>query len=237
MVFPALTISHLFKSYGSQPVIRDFSMQIYPQERIALFAPSGCGKSTLMHILCGILQPDSGGFLFHENDQPVTLFQEPRLFSHLTVEENIFLPYRVKRESIGSEIIAEYQQWVSVCGLEGCEKQYPFQLSGGMKQKTAFIRSALSHPSFFLMDEPLRSVDIRSKIKIMSFFLQQYPSLPLLFTTHLPDDIFLLATSVMTVDGPLLSNPQKKGLSAFQSAYYPDLFSKISQSMAHEQTN
>lgn len=217
MVSDLLTIRHLIKKYHTQTVIDDLSFSVQAGERVALFAPSGAGKTTLIHILSGLEASDGGSYAFAADCKPVTLFQETRLFPHLTVEENIFLPFQVQSRAISSTYWGLYQQWLEVCGLQNYTKHYPCQLSGGMKQKVALIRGMLENPRFILMDEPFSSIDHRSKNRILEHILHINPQVTLLFVTHQVEEIPSFAQSVLYFQSMCLKQPVKVDAAAFSS--------------------
>lgn len=221
-----LEVNNLCKEYHSHQVIRHLSFEICRGDRVALFAPSGAGKTTLIRILAGLEPMTGGNFKFHGPD-PAILFQEPRLFPYLTVEENILLPYRVQKSPISIKVKREYQQWLEVCELTHFTNQYPYQLSGGMKQKTALIRGLLDHPSFILMDEPFQSIGPASKAAIINHIKATNPEITLIFTTHNTEEIPLLAQSVLFFKTNNLSFPANLSVPHFQSlfseSYFPPL--------------
>lgn len=207
------------ESFGLPAVVDHFNLEINLGERLALFAPSGTGKTTLFHILNGLIEADQGEFAFANGIHPVTIFQDPRLFAHLTVEENILLPLRVKRITPDRTYLQSLEEWLERCGLQTARRKYPWQLSGGMKQKTAFLRGILDKPNFLLMDEPLRSVDIRAKSAIYQALIPYLQGSTIFFTTHLAEDISLLASDVLLMEGENLSQPRRFSVEAFQNLY------------------
>jgi ABC-type nitrate/sulfonate/bicarbonate transport system ATPase subunit len=191
-----LTVSHLNKRFGEQSAIVDLSFSVPRQARMAIFAPSGSGKTTLLQILARLEQPDSGNFRV-DDSCPVVIFQEPRLFPHLTVDENIFLPYRVRQEPVGEQTRQDYEAWLRVCELESFRQHFPHQLSGGMKQKVALIRGLLAKPSFVMMDEPFQSIGRQAKKEIIRHLLATNPGLAMLLVTHDPEEVQLLTHFAM----------------------------------------
>jgi NitT/TauT family transport system ATP-binding protein len=182
---------------------------------MAIFAPSGAGKTTLIKILAGIESADSGRFILADT-APVTLFQEPRLFPFLTVEENIFLPFKIAGRSVDSEVQRRYQTWLEVCELKAFMQHYPYQLSGGMRQKVALIRGLLGKPRFVMMDEPFQSINGASKQAIIAHIIETMPELSILFVTHIAEEIPLLAQTVLYFPSPWLSRSERLPASALQ---------------------
>jgi NitT/TauT family transport system ATP-binding protein len=211
-----LSVRHLYKQFAGHRVIDDLSFDLGWNERLALFAPSGSGKTTLINILAGLEPYDGGSFTLQES-APVTIFQEPRLFPYLTVEENIFLPFKVQKQPIPAAIWSSYHQWLEVCRLLDCVKQYPYQLSGGMKQKVALVRGLLGQPRFVMMDEPFQSIDRESKRAIMAHLQRAYPQTALLFVTHQAEEIPEIAQSVLYFQSPRLWQASILDTAAFQA--------------------
>jgi ABC-type nitrate/sulfonate/bicarbonate transport system ATPase subunit len=191
-----LSIQNLTKRFGTQIVIKNLSFSIQRGNRVTLFAPSGSGKTTLINILSHLDRQFEGSFDLTAR-KPATIFQEPRLFPYMTVQENIFFPFRVQQTPITPAIQSQYDQWLSICDLTEYVAHYPYQLSGGMKQKVALIRSFLTAPDFVMLDEPFKSLDIASKNRIIRHILQQYPDVTMLFVTHNLDEIPVLTRSLM----------------------------------------
>lgn len=193
-----LAVTNLTKRFGRSlpPVIERLTFAIPEGGRVTIFGPSGAGKTTLINILTRLDHVYEGDFALAAQ-RPCTIFQEPRLFPHMTVAENITLPARIRGVSFTPELLAQYQRWLEVCDLAPYLSHYPYQLSGGMKQKTALIRGFLTGPDFVMMDEPFKSIDIRSKQAIIRHITDTYPGLTILFVTHTVEEIPLLTESVL----------------------------------------
>jgi ABC-type nitrate/sulfonate/bicarbonate transport system ATPase subunit len=201
-----LDVNQLSKAYQSVPVIQDLSFSLNAGERLAIFAPSGAGKTTLLRILAGLERADQGEFTLQEL-VPVVLFQEPRLFPFLTLEQNIFLPFEAQQRKITPQIRKAFQHWLEVCDLAECTRLYPWQCSGGMKQKAAIIRAMLGSPRLVLLDEPFQSIGGEAKSAVINHLVQTNPDLSALFITHIPDEIPLLAHSVLFFHQQQLTHP------------------------------
>ena len=191
-----LEVNKLEKSFMGQNVIQDFSLVIRRGERVALCAPSGAGKTTLLRIIAGLEKLDAGSVRLEERSTAV-VFQEPRLFPFMTVEENIFLPFHVGNRKTDPTVYNRFQEWMDVCELAGYEKHYPWQLSGGMKQKTALVRALLGCPAFLLMDEPFQSIGSQNKQEIIQYLLANHPEITVLFITHNQEEVPMLAHRVV----------------------------------------
>jgi ABC-type nitrate/sulfonate/bicarbonate transport system ATPase subunit len=180
-----LQVQELSKSFHGRAVIDRLSFSMAHGERLALFAPSGAGKTTLVKILTGLDAPEHGTFHL-EASAAATVFQEPRLFPFLTVEENIFLPFQARGEAISAATREEYQRWLHVCELCDATRRYPYQLSGGMKQKVSLIRALLRRPDFLILDEPFQSIGGAARQTIIDHLLACQPDISLLLITHSP---------------------------------------------------
>ena len=200
-----LEVSQLSKQYQGFPVIRKLSFSLNAGERLAIFAPSGAGKTTLLRILAGLETADSGEYRLAD-PAPAVIFQEPRLFPFLTLEENIFLPFKAQHKQVTPQVQKEYRQWLEICDLGESVKQYPYQLSGGMKQKAAIIRTMLGNPPLVFMDEPFQSIGAEEKNRMIAHLLTTMPNLAALFISHIADEIPLMADSVLVFQQQILAD-------------------------------
>lgn len=222
MIPECKVITHdLSKSYDSQPIIQSLSITLSKGERAAVFAPSGAGKTTLIKLLAGLETPSSG-FLHVNDDRPAVIFQEPRLFPYMTVEENIRLPWKVRNTPWTEQARIEFYEWLDICELLDSKDRYPYQLSGGMRQKTALIRGLLEHPTLALMDEPFQSIGQSSKNRIIGHIRKNNPEMAILLVTHNADEIPVLTDWVYFFVSSRLVSPIKTTSQQFQG-----LFEKI----------
>ncbi len=222
-----LSVEGLTKRYGAQIVIENLSFSVNKGARVTVFAPSSAGKTTLINILAGLDRDYEGSFRL-EAGQPVTIFQEPRLFPYMTVEENIFLPARIRRVPVTGSLRSAYERWLEVCDLPPFAHHYPYQLSGGMKQKVALIRGYLTEPDFVMMDEPFKSIDLSAKQAIIRHILDAYPQVTVLFVTHAIEEVPLLTESLLLFKTnrlaeyrvhPLVHDEAQKGVDLMEAIY------------------
>lgn len=159
-----LTVEGISKSFKNksavQTVLKDLSFIVREGQFVTLLGPSGCGKTTLLTIIAGF-QAASGGRVRINGVQVNRpgpdrgfVFQNYALFPWMTVRENILFPMKQRRVP-ARERQKRLQELLAMAQLEGKEKLYPHQLSGGMKQRVAFIRALAGRPEVLLMDEPL----------------------------------------------------------------------------------
>lgn len=208
-----LKVRNLNKHYKNQVVIHDLSFAIGPGARVCIFAPSGAGKTTLIHILSGLDEAFTG-MVETTARRRCTVFQDPGLFWYKTVAENIRYPLSLTRMPFEGEIRERYREWLAVTGLSAAEHRYPYQISGGMKQKTALVRAFLPHPDLVLLDEAFSWMDLESKQAIMAHIQSRYPETTLLMATHGLDEISAMAQTVWAFRERRLSRYQNIPISS-----------------------
>ncbi len=161
-------IKNVSKTYESDSnkilALENINFSVEDNDFICIVGPSGCGKSTLLRIIVGLEKPSSGEVLFKgeviapDNPKVSMVFQNFALFPWLTVKENIELALApmIAGEKEKEKIACKY---VSAVGLDGFERVYPRELSGGMKQRVGFARALAVEPVLLCMDEPFSSLD------------------------------------------------------------------------------
>jgi molybdate transport system ATP-binding protein len=181
----------------------------------ALFGRSGCGKSTLISLIAGLLEPDAGRVTIGDDvlvdcDRRLAVdarhrrigvvFQDARLFPHLTVLGN--LRYGAKRVPPGSSQIVRFDEVVTLLGLETLVARRPHELSGGEKQRVALGRALLSQPRLLLLDEPLSSLDIARREDVLPYLerLRDTFAIPIVYVSHQFDEVLRLASRVVLLD-------------------------------------
>jgi ABC-type sugar transport system ATPase subunit len=186
-----IEVKNLSKSFGEEKVLKDLSFSHQEHQTLSILGESGSGKSTLLKIIAGLLDEFSGDILVDDRSiaklKPqdrgaVYLYQEPLLFPHLNVEQNIAFGLRIKDEDT-ERVAAETTQQLK---LTGQEKKYPNQLSGGQKQRVAFGRAFIIHPKILLLDEPFASLDpgTRQEMQILFKEIAEQEKITSLFVTH-----------------------------------------------------
>lgn len=172
-----LKIENINKTYINKEkvnhVLKDISIEINKGEFVTLLGPSGCGKTTLLSIIAGFNKPDSGKIFVEgkEESKPGIsrgfVFQNYALFPWLTIRKNIEFPLKEARLSKDA-IRTRADELLNLAGLRSHENQYPHEISGGMKQRTALIRALANKPKVLLMDEPLGALDMRMRQNLQS---------------------------------------------------------------------
>ncbi len=241
-----LKTSHISKSFDGKKIIENISIILRDQEIVSLLGVSGVGKTTLFHIISGLIEPDEGNVFL--SGQDITgkpgyisyMLQKDLLLPYKTIEENVALPLIIsglkKRESL-KKILPYFSQF----GLEGTEKKYPHQLSGGMRQRAALLRTYLYSKGVILLDEPFSALDTITKASMHQWYLNMMEQIHLstLFITHdieeairLSDRIYLLSGSPGRITKELLISEKKPRGADFhlteQFLYYKkEIFSSI----------
>ena len=156
---------------GETTVLEDFSLTVQPGELVALLGPSGCGKSTVLSLAAGLIAPDAGRVSLrgHRISGPPKrmgyMLQRDHLFEWLTVRQNALLGVRVRQRPTQRQ--REYiEQLMRSCGLADFADSYPSQLSGGMRQRAALVRTLAVEPEFLLLDEPFSALDAQTRIQL-----------------------------------------------------------------------
>ena len=151
-----LELKDVSLSFGALEVLRGASLALEQGERIAITGPSGCGKTSLLHVIAGLLHPDSG-LVRNRAARTGCVFQEPRLLPWLTAEENVRLVLPDAHHGEDSAV------WLSRFGLSDAADKLPAELSGGMQQLVSLARALVCAPDLLLLDEPFKALDAAAK--------------------------------------------------------------------------
>jgi NitT/TauT family transport system ATP-binding protein len=201
-------VSHAYGGgYGGAPlvpVLEDIEFSVRPGEFVALIGPSGCGKSTLLHMIGGLLRPKTGQVRY--DGRPIVgvntdvgyMTQRETLLPHRTVEANVALPLKFRhmdKAKVDREVAATLLQ----VGLDGFNRAYPGQLSGGMRSRAMIARTLVYHPRTLLMDEPLGALDALLRQRMQDWFLDLWSrdSPTVLYVTHEIEEALLLADRIL----------------------------------------
>ncbi len=168
-----LKISNISKSFQNKEgkkelAVDDISFDVYDGEFLVLLGPGRCGKSVLLNMIAGLMEPDVGKValdgeeITQPNPQMGMVFQKTGLLPWLTVMDNITFGPRQRGEN--RKIYTERaQKYIDMVGLTGFEKSYPYQLSGGMKQRVGIARAYANEPKILIMDEPFGALDAQTR--------------------------------------------------------------------------
>jgi ABC-type nitrate/sulfonate/bicarbonate transport system ATPase subunit len=190
--------------YDGRRVLEAVSLSIRRDEIVTVLGPSGCGKTTLLNIVAGFLQPSSGVALVSGREirgpgpDRGVVFQSYALFDWMTVLDNITFSLSCAGRP-RSEQLEVAQRMVQLVGLAGSEKAYPYQLSGGMKQRCGLARVLASNPSVMLMDEPFAAVDVQTRETLQEEILriQAATGCTILFITHSIEEAVFLGHRIL----------------------------------------
>jgi ABC-type nitrate/sulfonate/bicarbonate transport system ATPase subunit len=188
----------------STHVLNDISLKVGDGEFVCLLGPSGCGKSTLLNAMAGFLSPTSGeikvsGEVVRKPDpRRIFVFQERGVFPWLTVEGNIGFGLSKLPRAEREQRIAHY---VKMVGLEGFERTYPQELSGGMKQRLEVARALAVNPDMLLLDEPFGALDSITRLIMRGELLRIWEAerKTIVFVTHDIDEAVQLADRVVVM--------------------------------------
>ena len=203
-----LEVQNISKSFDGKPVLQDISIELNRGELVCLLGVSGGGKTTLFNVISGLLRPDLGRVLLDGNDitnQPGQLsymLQKDLLLPYRTIEDNVALPLLLKglkKKEARLRVSPMFAQF----SLEGTQKKYPAQLSGGMRQRAALLRTYMFSQDVALLDEPFSALDTLTKSSIHKWYLDVMEKIHLstLFITHDIDEAILLSDRIYLLSG------------------------------------
>lgn len=238
-------VSHAYGGLGKQAAvttIANLSIRIREGEVVSIVGPSGSGKSTLLNLLAGFERPREGRILVDgvqlaaPHPRVGVVFQEDTLFPWLTVLENVLYGPRI-RKVIKDDVVEKARSFLHEVGLSGFENHYPFQLSGGMKQRAAIARVLVNDSDILLMDEPFGALDALTRLKLQMQLIKIQMSLSktVIFVTHDIEEALLISHRVIVlsdrpgriVDTIVLESPLPRGISFLSSTTFSDLKQRI----------
>lgn len=195
-----LEIKNVKKSFQEKTVLDGFSLKFPSSGTVCLFGPSGCGKTTLLNCIAGLMKPDAGEILGIDGCKISYLFQEDRLLPWITAGENVAAVLRG-----GAERNAERAgEWLKRVGLSGEAEKRPSELSGGMRRRVSIARALAYGGDLYLLDEPFRALDEKSKFGIIDLFQRETESALKILVTHDAREAESLADIVYILSGPPL---------------------------------
>lgn len=172
---PLLKLSHVSFSYheaeGETPALSDISFDLEPGKFLAVVGPSGCGKSTLLSLICGLLTPEEGtislfGLPFQEARAHIGyMLQRDHLFEWRTVYSNVVLGLEIQKK-MTPDRLQKVDAMLDTYGLSDFRNARPSQLSGGMRQRAALIRTLALEPDLLLLDEPFSALDYQTRLSV-----------------------------------------------------------------------
>ena len=218
-------------SDGITHALAEIDLTIEPGEFVSIVGTSGCGKSTILRLIAGLIPPTSGEILL--GGKPITgagpdrgmVFQKATLFPWLTIEKNVSFSLRMQKKYNKEKV----EKMIKMVGLEEFRKDYPHQLSGGMAQRVALVRSLINNPDILLLDEPLGALDAFTRMnmqdEILNIWREQKQTV--VMVTHDVEEAIYMGTRVLVMeprpgrvkaDIPIeLSEPKQRNSEEFQA--------------------
>ena len=221
-----LRAENITKNFPDKDVLKDITLTLKEGELICLLGVSGVGKTTLFNVLSGLTMPDSGRVLLaKDEDEKVTksegsseedeyeditgvngklsyMLQKDLLLPNKYVIDNVALPLTINgmRKKEAREIASSHFKRF---GLEGCEKKYPVQLSGGMRQRAALLRTYLCGNKVALLDEPFSALDTITRTSMQEWYLEVMEDIKMstIFITHDIDEAILISDRIYIMKG------------------------------------
>ncbi|MCX8172403.1 MAG: ABC transporter ATP-binding protein [Archaeoglobaceae archaeon] len=205
-----LVIKNLRKWFNNQngrlTVIDGLSFDVKEGEFVSIIGPSGCGKTTLLRIIAGLEKQDEGEILLRgkhitgPGQDRAMVFQEYALFPWRTVLGNILFGLEI-RKIPKKEAMEKARNFIKLVGLEGFERSYPHQLSGGMRQRVALARALVCEPDIMLMDEPLSALDAQTRSLMQTELVRiwQETKKTIIYVTHNIEEAIYLADRILVL--------------------------------------
>lgn len=208
----SLRLDHVSKSFEKietdevTHALNEINLTMESGEFISLVGLSGCGKSTILRLVAGLIQPTTGKLtvdgktITEPSPERGMVFQKPTLFPWLTVWDNIAFSLRMQGRLKGNK--DKVERMIKVIGLEKFRNDYPGQLSGGMAQRVALVRSLINEPDILLLDEPLGALDAFTRMNMQDEILKiwQEKEQLAIMVTHDVDEAIYMGTRVIVLD-------------------------------------
>ncbi len=196
------------KSFGARPILRDVSLVLRKGETVSLVGVSGAGKTTLFHVLSGLTRPERGQVLLSGQDITGTpghisyMLQKDLLLPHKKVMDNVLLPL-ILRGVPRAQARAQAEPLFETFSLEGTQDLYPSQLSGGMRQRAALMRTYLNSSGVVMLDEPFSALDMITRGQMQSWYgkVRERLGLSTLLITHDIDEAILMSDRIYVLSG------------------------------------
>ena len=203
-----LKVEGITKTFDNETIIQNISLELHEGELVSLLGVSGGGKTTLFNIISGLSLPDAGS-VWIDNEEVTGkpgnvsyMLQKDLLLPYRNILDNVALPLMI-RGMKNKEAREKAAPYFAEFGLQGTEKKYPAQLSGGMKQRAALLRTYLFSQKVALLDEPFSALDMLTKQSMHEWYLDVMEKIKLstLFITHDIDEAILLSNRIYLLTG------------------------------------
>lgn len=232
---------------GETPALSHISFQIHEGEFVAVVGPSGCGKSTLLSLIAGLNKPESGEILLsHPQKNKIGyMLQQDHLFEWRTIKKNILLGPEInktltkEKEALAIKLLSDY-------GLKRFQDKKPCELSGGMKQRAALIRTMVMEPELLLLDEPFSALDYQTRLMVSADIGQiiKKAGITAILITHDLSEAISLADRIIVLTGRpasikreisvSLTLPDNSLLAARNAPEFKDYFSLLWKEISDE---
>ncbi len=157
-----------FSQNGETQALKDITFSVHDGEFISIVGPSGCGKTTILSIIAKLIKPTVGTIIFHQKDKHTLtgyMFQKDELFEWRTIIKNVMIGLEIQKKN-NKNTVKFANQLLDKYGLKEFKKQHPSQLSGGMRQRVALIRTLVLEPEVLLLDEPFSALDYQTRMAV-----------------------------------------------------------------------
>ncbi len=213
-----IKFENVYKSFGEEDILENFSIEIAKHEFVTILGPSGCGKTTTLRLIGGFETPDSGRILFDGEDitnlppykrRLNTVFQKYALFPHMNVYDNVAFGLSIKK--IDKNIIKnKVSEILKLVGLSGYEKRNISSLSGGQQQRIAIARALVNEPEVLLLDEPLGALDLklRKEMQLELKKIQTKLGITFIYVTHDQEEALTMSDEIIVMNNGKI---QQKG--------------------------
>lgn len=195
---------------GETEAIKNIDFNVYEGEIVGIVGPSGCGKSTLLSIIAGLISPSRGKVLVNQQEVVSSskdigyMFQRDHLFEWRTILENVILGLEI-HSKLDDDSYIKAEEYLKTYGLMDFKDNYPRQLSGGMRQRAALIRTLIVEPDFLLLDEPFSALDYQTRLAIadeIGIILKKEKKTALLVTHDIAEAISLSDRIIILTNRP-----------------------------------
>lgn len=229
---------------GEIPALSHISFSINEGEFVSLVGPSGCGKSTILNLIAGLLKPEQGAITMQGiplEKSPVTIgymLQKDHLFEWRTIYENVILGLEIQKK-LTKDRLNRVEQLLKDYGLEDFKQARPSQLSGGMRQRAALIRTLALEPSLLLLDEPFSALDYQTRLNVsddIGKIIKKEGKTALLVTHDISEAISMSDRVIVLTKAPasikcelpiLLDIPEKTPMNARSAPDFKNYFNRI----------
>ena len=192
-----LEVKNLSYSFGNNPILKDINIHVNENEMVAIVGSSGVGKSTLFNLIAGVLKKQTGEITINSSDDYIGkvayMLQKDLLFEHKTIIDNVILPLIIAKVN-KKEALEEGNKILKQFNLDKYANKYPQQLSGGMRQRVALIRTYMFKRNIFLLDEAFSALDAITKKELHKWYLdlkKEFNLTTLLITHDIEEAVFL----------------------------------------------